>query len=43
MEGDHLGDTGVNGRNIFRLFFWEVRCGACTSLMWLRQGQVAGT
>jgi hypothetical protein len=38
-----LGDTGVDGRIIFRGIFrmWDV--GAWTGSMWLKEGQVAGT
>jgi hypothetical protein len=40
-EGDHLGDTGVDGRIILELIFkkWD---GAWTVLSWLRIGTGGG-
>jgi hypothetical protein len=41
MEGDHLGDPGVDGRIILKASFkkWD---GAWTGLSWLRIGTGGG-
>jgi hypothetical protein len=41
-EGDHLGDTGVDGKIILKCIFekWD---GAWTELSWLRTGTGGGT
>jgi hypothetical protein len=40
MEGDHLGDPGVDERIILKWIKWDV--GALTGLSWLRIGAGSG-
>ena len=42
MEGDHLGDTGVDGRIILRWLFRKWDVGAWTRSSLLRIGTVGG-
>jgi len=37
-EREHLGDPGVNGRNIFRWIFRKWDVGVWTGSIWLRIG-----
>jgi hypothetical protein len=39
-ERDHLGDTGIDGRIIFRQWKWDV--GVWTGSSWLRIGTGGG-
>jgi hypothetical protein len=41
-EGDHWGDSGVDGRTILRRIFGELDVGLWTGLGWLRIGTVGG-
>jgi len=42
MEGDHLGDQGVDGRLILRWIFRQKDVGVWTGSSWLRIGSGGG-
>jgi hypothetical protein len=41
-ERDHIGDTGLDGRTIFRWIFRKYDVGLWTGSSWLRIGTVGG-